>query len=158
MRLRLAALALLLLALAAGASGCGLRLRAVQLKVDVSDGSMRLIEPTSGRYAGGEVVITIVNNTDQRRQFTLAETDAAPKAIPHGVLDAYSDRDDSRVVAVSGVMRPASVELAFGALPQPQPTETKLHVFLHPGKRYLLFDRLGGYRHGLALPLRARSG
>lgn len=158
MRLRAAALALLLLALAAGASGCDLHLRAVQLKVDVSDGSMRLIKPTDGRYGGGEVVITIVNNTDQKRQFTLAETDATPKRIPHGILDAYSDRDDSRVVAVSGVMRPASVELAFGALPQPQPTEVKLHVYLRPGKRYLLFDRLGGYRTGLALPLRARSG
>lgn len=157
-RLRLAALAVLLLALAVAGSGCGVRLTAVQLKVDVSDGSMRLIKPESGRYAGGEVVITIDNNTDQRRQFTLAETDAAPKRIPQGILDAYSDRDDHRVVAVSGVMRPETVELAFGALPQPQPTEVKLHVYLRPGKRYLLFDRLGGYRQGLAIALRARSG
>ncbi|HET7572620.1 MAG TPA: hypothetical protein VFJ77_08125 [Gaiellaceae bacterium] len=157
MRLRLGLLAAVLAALAATASGCGVRLEAVQLKVDVTDGSMRLVKPESGRYAGGEVVITIVNNTDQRRQFTLARTDASPKHLPRDVLDAYSDRDDKRVVAVSGVMRAASVELAFGALPQPRPTETKLHVYLHEGDQYVLFDRLGGYRNGLALKLRARG-
>jgi len=138
-------------------SGCDLHLEAVQLKVDVSDGSMRLIKPANGVYRGGEVVITIVNDTDQKRQFTLARTSSSAKAIPKKILDAYSDRDDSRVAAVSGVMRPSKIVLAFGALPEPQPTQTKLHVYLHANTPYLLFDRLGGYRNGLALRLDAKG-
>jgi hypothetical protein len=149
--------AMLLLAAGALASGCGVQLTAVQLKVNVDNGSMTLVEPESGRFHGGEVVITVVNATDQKRQFTLAETSSPPKKLPEGIVSALSYRDDSRVVDVTGVMREAKVELRYGALPEPQPTETKLHVYLKPNTPYLLFDRLGGYRDGYSLRLEAHS-
>lgn len=151
---RAALVASLCLLLVTGA-GCSVKLRAVQLKVDVNDDAMKLIKPESGRYAGGEVVITIVNNTAAKRQFTLVRTDASPQNLPAHVLAAFSDRDDSRVVAVTGVMRAAKIGLIFGALPQPEPTEVKLHVYLHTNTPYLLFDRLGGFRHGIALRIEA---
>lgn len=146
-------LLLALPAIAFVSSGCSLQLRAIRVKVEVDNGAMRLLSPSSGRFHGGEVVITVVNFTDAKRQFTLARV-SGPQNIPKHVLDAYSYRDDSRVVAVSGVVRPAKVVLAFGALPEPQPTQTTLHIYLHENVTYLLFDRLGGYRHGLALRLR----
>jgi ABC-type branched-subunit amino acid transport system ATPase component len=156
-KLRLAGIAVLLAVASALASGCGLQLRAEQLEVDVSDGTMRLIKPLDGKFRGGEVVITIMNNTDARRQFTLAETGAAPANLPGDIVNAYSYRDESKVVAVTGVMRPAEIELIFGAIPQAQPTVSRLHVYMHPGRPYLLFDRLGGYRQGIALRLQAED-
>jgi hypothetical protein len=153
-----AAIALLAAALAGAAllaSGCSLQLRAEKLKVEAGDGSIRLVEPTDGKLRSGEVVITIVNATSDRRQFTLARTDARPAALPQAIRDAYSYRDDPHVVAVTGVMRGAEVQHQFGSIPRQVQTETKLHVHLHPNTTYLLFDRLGGYRHGYALRLEA---
>lgn len=138
-------------------SGCGVQLRAEELKVEAGDGSIRIVEPDDGRVSSGEIVITIVNQTSERRQFTLARGDAAPAKIPEELVDAYSYRDDSDIVAVTGVMRAAEVELQFGSIPRPVPTETKLHVHLRSGTSYLLFDRLGGYRHGYALRLEPGS-
>jgi hypothetical protein len=151
---RLAAVAALALAL--GGSGCGLRLQAEHVKVEVEDGSVRLVEPTDGTIRAGEVVIEILNLTDARRQFTLAKTAAAPDRLPRDLVDAYSYRDDADVVAVTGVMRPAEVQLQFGSIPRPQATKVKLHVYLHENRPYLLFDRLGGYREGYALKLEAQ--
>ena len=154
MRLRSAtALAAALVAAAALCAGCGVQLRAGELKVEAGDGSIRIVEPTDGRVSSGEVVITIVNQTSEKRQFTIARTDAAPARLPTDLVEAYSYRDDSDVVAVTGVMRGAEVELQFGSIPRPVPTETKLHVYLHADRSYLLFDRLGGYRHGYAIKL-----
>jgi hypothetical protein len=136
-------------------SGCKLQLRAETLKIEVDDDGMRLVEPADGRFHGGETVIEIVNGTSSKRQFTLARTAAPVQALPHGILTAYSYRDDSQVVAVTGVLRAAELQLQFGSIPRPQPTKTKIHVFLHADTPYLLFDRLGGYRHGVALELEA---
>jgi hypothetical protein len=138
------------------ASSCSLQLEAVQLKITADNGSLTLVQPESHRFRGGEVVITITNETNSRRQFTLARTGAAPKALGARLLSAFSYLDDSRVVEVTGVMRPASITLEFGAIPTPSPTVTKLHVYMKPHVEYLLFDRLGGYKHGYALELDAQ--
>ena len=103
-------------------------------------------------------MITIVNNTTRSGSSRSCARPPSPQSIPKQVLDAYSDRDDSRVVAVTGVMRPAKIGLIFGALPQPQPTEARLHVYLRRNTPYLLFDRLGGFRHGIALKIEATKG
>jgi hypothetical protein len=152
---RVAAVALLAAA-AAVTSGCSLQLRAVQLKIEVDAGSMRLISPVSGIFHGGETVITIVNTTSERRQFTLAQTALPPARLTTSLLDAFSYRDNSEVVDVTGVMRGSKVQLVFGAIPQAVPTQTRLHVYLRAGEPYLLFDRLGGYKSGLALRIEAR--
>lgn len=155
MNLRTGALASLLAAVAVLASGCHLQLRAVQLKVEVDDQGMRIVKPADGRYHGGETVITIENATEQKRQFTLAQTSASPNKLPRGILDGYSYRDDGAIVGVTGVMRPEAIVLQFLSIPTPTPTKTTLHIYLRSDTPYLLFDRLGGFRHGYALRLEA---
>ena len=150
-------LATLLAGVALLGSGCGLQLEAVQLEVRLDDTGFVLVKPASGSFPGGETVITIQNITAQKRQFTLAQTSASPKQIPTKLVAALSYQDDGQVAAVTGVMRAAQLQSQFGLVPQLQPTEEKLHVYMAPGKPYLLFDRLGGYKHGVALRLQPRK-
>jgi hypothetical protein len=154
---RFAAIAGLLAGVALLGSSCSVQLEAVQLEVRLDDTGFVLAKPASGSFRGGETVITIMNVTSQKRQFTLAQTSAKPTQIPTSILNAFSYQDDARVAAVSGVMRGARLQSQFGLVPQLQPTEEKLHVYMQPGKPYLLFDRLGGYKHGVVLRLQPRK-
>ena len=53
----------------------------------------------------------------------------------------------SSVVAVSDVLNAARSGATGGGIGLID-TYTSLHVYIAPGVQYLLFDRLGGYRHG----------
>lgn len=147
---------LALVALLAGGvlsmSGCTIQ-KAVQVDVQVLDGSMVLVKPTNGLTRGGETVVKIENYSQRPVNVILAETTLPAKQLPKKLVNALSPRDDSRIVGMTSRIGKAKVTFAYGAIPQPAPQVSSLHVYLKPGKRYLLFDALGGYAHGVSLVL-----
>jgi hypothetical protein len=148
-------LALVLLAVLVVAPGCGVRLGAEHATVRIRDDKMELAIPTTRAVRAGEVVITIENYTFTRRQVVLARTDQQPPALAPRLATASRGRDDKAVVAVTGTMRKATRTIA-GFLPTTLPSKQNLHVHLHPGEQYVLFDRLGGLGQGLYLTLEAQ--
>jgi hypothetical protein len=134
--------------------GCGVRLGAEHATVRIRDDKMELALPTTRAVRPGEVVITIENYTFAKRQVVLARTDLQPPALPPRLATAERGRDDKAVVAVTGRMRSATRTIA-GFLPTTVPSKQSLHVHLHPGDRYVLFDRLGGLGNGQYLTLTA---
>jgi hypothetical protein len=146
----------LLLAVAACAvislTGCMTIRKAEHVEVQVLDDRVVLVKPANGLQRGGETVLKIMNFGQSPVNMVLAETTAVPTAIPASLVDAVSPRDDDRIVAMTSRVDKAGVSLSFG-FPAPAPKVVSLHVYLKPGKRYLLFDKLGGYAHGVALTL-----
>jgi hypothetical protein len=135
--------------------GCGVRLGAEHATIRVRDDKMELSVPTARPVRAGEVVITIENYTFAKRQVVLARTNLQPPALPERLATASRGRDDKAVVAVTGRMRSARRTIA-GFLPTTVPSKQSLHVHLHPGEQYVLFDRLGGLGNGQYLTLTAR--
>ena len=143
-------LALALAALAVS-SGCLALTKAAQVDVQVLDGSIVLIKPTGGVQHGGETVLKIENFAQRPVNMVLVQTSLPAARLPKKLIDAVSARDDSRIVGVTSAIDKVGVAFVYGAIPQPSPKVATLHVYLKPGKRYLLFDKLGGYAHGVAL-------
>jgi hypothetical protein len=147
-------LALVLLAACGvlSASGCALQ-RAAQVELQVLDGQIVMIKPSGGLQRGGETVIKIDNFAPRPVSIVLAKTDAPANHVPKKLVDAVSPRDDDRIVAMTSRVDKVGVAYQYGAIPQPSPRVVKLHVYLKPGQRYLLFDQLGGYAHGMVIAL-----
>jgi hypothetical protein len=129
--------------------GCGVRLGAEHATIRVRDDKMELSVPTARPVRAGE------NYTFAKRQVVLARTNLQPPALPERLATASRGRDDKAVVAVTGRMRSARRTIA-GFLPTTVPSKQSLHVHLHPGEQYVLFDRLGGLGNGQYLTLTAR--
>ena len=150
-RAGLAATLVLAASVAAGCGGIDVP-RAAQLELFVMDDTITVIEPTGPLRLEGEAVLTIANFSDGPRQLVLARTDLPVTDLPDELLDVISPRDDDRVVAVTGELAVPRITINRG-VPTPTPSRARLHVHLEPGERYVLFDRLGGLRHGLTLVL-----
>lgn len=150
--IRRLALAALVAAGVLSAGGCAIE-RAAQVEVQVLDGQIVLIKPTGGLQRGGETVIKIDNFATRPVNMVLARTTAPANHVPQKLVDAVSPRDDDRIVAMTSRVDKVGVQYQFGAIPQPSPRVVKLHVYLKPGQRYLLFDKLGGYAHGMVIVL-----
>jgi hypothetical protein len=140
------------IAAAALLGGCGIQ-KAARVEVQVLDNQIVLLKPADGLQRGGETVLKIDNYAQHPVNMVLAETDATAATLPHKLIDAVTPRDDSRIVAMTSRVDKAKVTFAYGAIPSPAPRIATLHVYLKPGKRYLLFDKLGGYARGIALVL-----
>lgn len=134
------------------ASGCLSLERAAQVEVQVLNDRIVLFKPAEGLQRGGETVLKIDNYANHPVNMVLAETTAPARRIPQKLIDAVSPRDDDRIVAMTSVVDKATVFINFGA-PAPAPRVARMHVYLKPGKRYLLFDKLGGYAQGIAIVL-----
>jgi hypothetical protein len=153
---RLAGQALLVAAAVAGAialSGCLALRKAAHVEVQVLDNRIVLIKPAGGLQRGGETVLKIDNYAQTPVNMELAETTAPADRIPQKLVDAVTPRDDSRIVAITSRVDKVGTSLQYGAIPQPSPRVVTMHVYLKPGKRYLLFDKLGGYARGVVLVL-----
>jgi hypothetical protein len=135
------------------ASGCLALHKAAHVEVQVTDTRIVLYKPSDGLERGGETVLKIDNYAQHPVNMILAKTTLSAAQLPPSLLDAVTARDDSRIVAMTSRVDKAGITLAYGAIPNPSPKVVSLHVYLEPGKRYLLFDKLGGYKHGLALVL-----
>lgn len=146
--LRLALLACAVLV----AAGCSIP-KAAQVDVQVVDGHIVLVKPAGGLQRGGETVLKIENYADHPVDIILAETSLPATRLPKKLVTAVTTRDDHRIVALTSRIDKAKVTFAYGAIPQPAPRVVSLHVYLKPGRRYLLFDALGGYAHGVWLAL-----
>lgn len=133
-------------------SGCGIP-TAAHVEVDVLDTKMVLVKPANGVLRGGETVIKLENYASHPVNVVLAETPLHAAQLPAALVDAVSPRDDRRIVAMTSRVDKVGVTFAYGAIPNPLPRIASLHVYLKAGKRYLLFDKLGGYRNGIALQL-----
>jgi hypothetical protein len=147
---RTLALATAVCALAAS-SGCLALTKAAHVEVQVLDGSIVLIKPTGGIQHGGETVLKIDNFAQRPVNMVLVETSLPAKRLPKKLVDAVSARDDKRIVGITSQISKVGVAFVYGAIPQASPKVATLHVYLKAGKRYLLFDKLGGYEHGVAL-------
>jgi hypothetical protein len=125
--------------------------KAAKATFDVTDTAVTISAPDGGRLDGsGETVILLRNFTKAKRQLVLVEGAFAADNLPSSVLDANRASDDKRIVAISSKMGKVKVVASFGT-PQPDPTTTRLHVYLRAGRTYTLFDQLGGYRQGMLL-------
>lgn len=131
-------------ALACGAAGC-VPLDAAQLTVNVTSKGVTLQPPPLG-YHGGETVITIQNFTAARQQFVLAQTSMNPAQFPSKLAHALTPSADPLVVDVSAQLPPGRAGFS-GLIPIVTPGTATLHDYLAPGKRYVLFDRLGTRRY-----------
>lgn len=141
------------LAAAVSLAGCAIPM-ASQVEVQVLDNRIVVVKPSSGHLPGGETVIKIDNYAAHDVNIVLAKTSLPATRLPAHLVDAVSPSADSRIVAMTSRVDKVGVTLAMGAFPNPLPRIAVMHVYLQPGKRYLLFDALhGGYRHGIALPL-----
>lgn len=150
--IRFAQLPFLVAAAALLLSGCGIQ-KASHVEVQVLDNGITLLKPSDGKLRGGETVLKIDNLSHSPVNMVLAETDATAATLPRKLVDAVTPRDDSRIVAMTSRVDKAGVTFAYGAIPNPAPRIATLHVYLKPGRRYLLFDKLGGYIRGVALVL-----
>jgi hypothetical protein len=143
--------ALVVLAFLAG-PGCGVRLGAAHATVRIRDNAIELAIPSHGPLKAGEAVIEVENYTFAKRQVVLARTSLVPPDLPPKLAHASRGRDHEAVVAVTGTMRRATRTIA-GFIPTTLPAKQSLHVHLHPGAQYVLFDRLGGLERGEYLVL-----
>jgi hypothetical protein len=137
---------------AAALPGCKVQLRAEHATVRIRDDRIELAIPTDRAVRAGEVVITVENYTFRKRQVVLARTPLEPPALPSKLAQARRGKDHKAVVAVSGTMRSAERTIS-GFLPTTVPSKQNLHVHLHGGEPYVLFDRLGGLDKGLYIRL-----
>jgi hypothetical protein len=98
--------------------------------------------------------LKIDNYSHRPVNMVLAETTIPPKQLPAKLVDADNLRDDGRIVGITSRIDKVGVAYQFGAIPQAAPKIARLHVYLKPGKRYVLFDKLDdGYKHGVAIVL-----
>ena len=134
-------------------SGCLSIPKAAKVEVQVQDGSVTLYKPVGGLQRGGETVLKIDNYATHSVNMVLAETNAPLDRLPAKLVDATSGRDDSQIVGMTSRLDKAGTVYQYGAIPQPSPKVATLHVYLKPGKRYVLFDKLGGYANGMAIVL-----
>lgn len=141
---RLVLAAAVLAGVALGAASC-VPLDAAQLTVNVTSKGVSLQPPPLG-YHGGETVITIQNYTGARQQFVLAQTNMTPAQFPRKLAHALTPSADPLVVDVSAQL-PAGRAGFSGLIPIVTPGIATLHDYLQPGKRYVLFDRLGTRRY-----------
>lgn len=148
---------LVVLAAVLSLAGCAIPM-ATQVEVQVLDNRIVVVKPSNGRLPGGEAVIKIDNYATHAVNMVLAKTSLPAARLPTRLVDAVSPSADSRIVAMTSRVDKVGVTLAMGAFPNPLPRIALLHVYLEPGKRYLLFDSLrGGYKRGIALQLIPRS-
>lgn len=150
--IRRLALAALAVAAVLSASGCAIE-KAQQVELQVLPDKIVLIKPADGLERGGETVLKIDNFAPHPVNMVLAETTAPVGRVPQKLVDAVSPRDDDRIVAMTSQVDKVGVVYQYGAIPQPSPKVASLHVYLKPGRRYLLFDKLGGYAHGVVIAL-----
>lgn len=130
-------------------AGCGIP-EASHLEIQVADHGMVLLKPGNGIVRSGETVIKIENYATHPVNMILAQTQLPATRLPRRLIDAVSPSDDGRIIAMTSRVDKAGVTLAMGAFPSPLPRIAELHVYLQAGKRYMLFDKLGGYRDGVA--------
>lgn len=145
-------LLLALLLLVPLSTACGVHLKAEHVTLRIRDNTIELAIPRNRPVRSGEVVITIENYTFAKRQIVLARTDLDPTTLPVKLATALRGRDHKSVVSVTASMRPAKTALV-GLLPATVASSTTLHVHLHRGARYLVFDRLGGLALGESIAL-----
>lgn len=152
-RIRLLQLVVVAACVGMVSTGCFSLQKAAQVEVQVTDTSITILKPTGGLQRGGETVLKIDNYAERPVNLVLAETNASPKDLPKKLIDAVTPRDDSRIVAITSRIDKVGVKYTYGAIPGPDPKVATMHVYLKPGRRYLLFDKLGGYEHGVAIAL-----
>lgn len=100
---------------------------------------------------GGETVLTLRNDGTQRHRIVLAETDVAPDRLPAKLRTARQMRDDARIKGVTKDLKPKEAALAGGGLGFILDADS-FHVYLRPGRTYLLYDSLaGGVANGVHL-------
>ena len=153
---KVAARALLFAVAVCGAitcSGCLALRKAQQVEVQIQNTSIQLFKPAGGLQHGGETVVKIDNYANRPINMILAETNAPLDRLPQKLIDAVNPRDDSQIVGMTSRMDKAKIVLELGAIPSPSPRVATMHVYLVPGRRYVLFDKLGGYAQGIAIVL-----
>lgn len=133
-------------ALAGCLAACDVQFNAPKLVLHVhDDGLVFAGAGDAQRLTGGETVLTIQNRSIRERQIVLARLGDL-ETIPDELLAAETAKEDSRILGMTHVLAPATTDE-----PVPEPDSTRFHVYLAPGERHVLFDRLGGFDDGLVL-------
>lgn len=92
---------------------------------------------------GGETILVVRNSSDVHRQIVLAHVGSAGGSddIPEGIREAELARDDDRILGMSLELDPEETDFSAGGFGK-KTASTRFHVYLRPGDRYVLFDRL----------------
>lgn len=144
---RRALLALVVWPLAA----CGIVFDAPDVSVLVGDNRIVYADANDEQQlVGGETVLHIANDSSHERQVVLARLDAA--TVPAELRAAESPREDERILGMTHVMQPKEAQFAAGGLGYKIDTSS-FHLYLAPGQRYVLFDRLRGVDEGVVLEI-----
>jgi hypothetical protein len=102
----------------------------------------------------GETVLDFYNYTSSYRQIIVAQTSLRPGQLPTKLVDAIQPSDDSVIVDMTDRIDFVTQQGSSSSGPEPTPGNAALHVYLKPNTRYLIFDKLGGYKHGFVVVLR----
>lgn len=133
-----------MVALALLTSACGVVLDAPKITLIV-DGDEIVYAQAEGEaeVVGGETVLVVRNSSDAHRQIVLAHvgSDDGTQEIPEAVLEAETAREDARILGMSLVLDPEETDYTADGFGK-KTDSTKFHVYLRPGDRYVLFDRL----------------
>ena len=131
--------------------GCGVVLDAPKVSLLVREDQIVYVGGSGdeAKLVGGETVLRVSNDSGDTRQIVLARL-GQTSSIPLELLEAESPRDDERILGMSHELEPKKSTFASGGFGYEFDTAS-FHVYLAPGDRYVLFDRLGGYEDGVVL-------
>lgn len=137
-------------------AGCGVVFDAPNVSLLVRDNRIVFAAAEDREeLVGGETVLRVANDSSHERQIVLARLDAG-SSIPAEVLGAKTPREDDRILGMSHVMEAKEAQFATGGFGYTIDTAS-FHLYLAPGQRYVLFDRLGGLDDGVVLEITAGS-
>ena len=126
------------------ATACGVVLDAPTITLIARPGEI-VYAQADGESAlvGGETVLVVRNSSEEHRLIVLAHVGPAegPSVIPEGILQAELARDDDRILGMSRELEPEETDFGAGGFGK-KTDSTRFHVYLRPGDRYVLFDRL----------------
>lgn len=124
-------------------AGCGVVYDAPDVTILVQEQGIVYNHPDDvHRLVGGETVLHVENDSGAHRQVVLARL-GDRTTIPPELLEAESPRDDGRIVRMSHVMDPKESTFESGGFGY-KIDSASFHVYLAPGERYAVFDRLSG--------------
>lgn len=125
-------------------SACGVVFDAPEVTLLVRDEGIVYVGGSGDaeRVVGGETVVRVSNDSSEPREVVLARL-GEQRTIPQQLLEAESPRDDDRILGISPVLEPKESSFESGGFGYEYDTAS-FHVYLAPGERYVVFDRLGG--------------
>lgn len=138
-------------------TGCGVTWDAPEVSLTVRRDDIVYTQPSGPqKLTGGETLIEVGNSSNAPREVILAHVPEGDR-IPEGIIEAESAREDDRIVGYSRVLDAQDVGFGSVAGLGRSTERATFHVYLEPGERYVVFDRLAA-PDGPAIWLRPGPG